>query len=137
MAPKVLRLDLNEPGLDEKDRVYPVLDFKLRPLTDKEWAEAGELYRKTAGVPPELPTKPGDPQRYNERDPAYQARLEEAIMLQRGFALQKALVDMELAGSPADVCKRLRDSIPPRIFDALFAAVRVMTDEPVKLANFI
>ena len=140
LSVKTLVIDLNEPDLEGEDAVrpYPVLEFQMRPLSDREWADATLVYTKTAGLPPEIPTKPGEPQRYNERDPEYLARVEKGVNLQRIAALEKALVGFDFGdGTLEQKAERFRDAVSPKVYDALYAAVRSLSTDPVRTANFI
>lgn len=143
LAVKTLVIDLNDEGTD-LGRPYPVMEFQMRPLSDAEWAQASQIYSKTALTPPEIPTKPGDPQRYNDRDPAYLERVEKAVNLQRVFALTLALVGFDFGSEPdgrkstlEEKAARFRAAVQPKVFDALYAAVRSVSADPVRTANFI
>ena len=137
MAVKTLLLDLNSEGADLV-RPYPVLEFRMRPLSDEEWTEATGVYNKIAGTPPEMPTPKGEPQRYNDRDPKYLAKVEEGVNLQRVFALTKALPDFDFgAGTLEEKAAQFRRAVTPKVFDALYVAVRSLSTEVVRVANFI
>jgi len=143
LAVKTLVIDLNDEDA-QGPLPYPVLEFQMRPLSDAEWAEASLIYSKTALTPPEVQTKPGDPQRYNERDPAYLARVEKAVNLQRVYALTLALEGFDFGAEPdgrtstlEEKAARFRAAVQPKVFDALYAAVRSVSADPVRTANFI
>jgi len=138
LAVKTLVINLNEPDLAGEAGPYPVLEFQMRPLSDAEWAEASSILNKTAGIPPEILQKPGEPPRYNDRDPAYMERVEKGVNLQRVFSLEKALVGFSFGeGTMEEKAVRFRESVPPKVFDALYAAVRSLSADPVRTANFI
>lgn len=143
LAPKTLEIDLNEIGTPEEGRTYPVLRFRVRPLSDAQWTQALELQRSIQKMPPVIqqpPPRPGEPPapvRYNEDDPEYRKRVEEAFVAQQAFVLRCALVDIDLPPGHADCAKQLSEKLPPRLITALYAAVRALTDQPVPLANFI
>lgn len=134
-APKVLTIDLNSPGAT--DRVYPVLEFRMRPLTEAEWQEAASVYRLAAGSPPAALPGAAGKQEFNEDDAEYVKRKARAVMLQRVFCIRKALVDIEFKGATLDEqCAEVETAMSPRLVDALWGAIHQTTADPIQVASF-
>lgn len=70
-------------------------------------------------------------------DKDFLARRSQVNSLRTAFVLTRGLVDFEIPGETLEEkSKNLRAKLPPRVTEALFAAITGLTSDPVKQADF-
>jgi hypothetical protein len=138
--------ELSELVTEPKEFAVPwpggnTLTLKIRGLKAEEAAEIDKIGSDLR--PPKRVLKPamgGKPavEEFDHDDAGYRKQRDAYWELRRAALISKGLVGIDVPGESLEKkSEYLRSKFPPRIIDALDAAIRALTSDPIEQASFI
>jgi hypothetical protein len=109
---------------------------------DANKAKQIEAMRSEVGPPPKRTVKPAGPgkaavEEDNLEDPAYREKMQANYYLRRTATIEAGLVGLPIPGDSIEQKNQyLASMFPPRVLEAIYAAILALTSDPIETASF-